>query len=319
MNKQRKTAIAANEISSVEEFNLGGYPQKVLIEGKNRELPVVITLHGGPGTPIPFCVGARGLFPDFTDNCILVSWDQYGCGINNAKLPDDISVHDYVNMTVDLIKEIKKSFPENPVWLFGMSWGSVLSAMAAGQVPGLISGVIAYGQVLHQLMQSENALETLMNSKAPKKTKDEIKAAVESKKTDRKTAMKISKAIRKYTYGYNNPDEPKADVGKIMLGILTSPDYNFRDFKATVMNGYLKNTSLITELSTLDLRETLKSLSVPYHILQGETDIVTDTNSIVSFVRESGNPQLTCTVIPDSAHIPGMNGMQAIFEEIMKL
>lgn len=319
MNKQRKAAIAANEISSVEEFNLGGYPQKVLIEGKNRELPVVITLHGGPGTPIPFCVGARGLFPDFTDNCILVSWDQYGCGINNAKLPDDISVHDYVNMTVDLIKEIKKSFPENPVWLFGMSWGSVLSAMAAGQVPGLISGVIAYGQVLHQLMQSENALETLMNSKAPKKTKDEIKAAVESKKTDRKTAMKISKAIRKYTYGYNNPDEPKADVGKIMLGILTSPDYNFRDFKATVMNGYLKNTSLITELSTLDLRETLKSLSVPYHILQGETDIVTDTNSIVSFVRESGNPQLTCTVIPDSAHIPGMNGMQAIFEEIMKL
>ena len=319
MNKQRKTAIAANEISSVEEFNLGGYPQKVLIEGKNRELPVVITLHGGPGTPIPFCVGARGLFPDFTDNCILVSWDQYGCGINNAKLPDDISVHDYVNMTVDLIKEIKKSFPENPVWLFGMSWGSVLSAMAAGQVPGLISGVIAYGQVLHQLMQSENALETLMNSKAPKKTKDEIKAAVESKKTDRKTAMKISKAIRKYTYGYNNPDEPKADVGKIMLGILTSPDYNFRDFKATVMNGYLKNTSLITELSTLDLRETLKSLSVPYHILQGETDIVTDTNSIVSFVRESGNPQLTCNVIPDSAHIPDMNGMQAIFEEIMKL
>ncbi len=319
MNKQRKAAIAANEISSVEEFNLGGYPQKVLIEGKNREQPVVITLHGGPGTPIPFCVGARGLFPDFTDNCILVSWDQYGCGINNAKLPDDISVHDYVNMTVDLIKEIKKSFPENPVWLFGMSWGSVLSAMAAGQVPGLISGVIAYGQVLHQLMQSENALETLMNSKAPKKTKDEIKAAVESKKTDRKTAMKISKAIRKYTYGYNNPDEPKADVGKIMLGILTSPDYNFRDFKATVMNGYLKNTSLITELSTLDLRETLKSLSVPYHILQGETDIVTDTNSIVSFVRESGNPQLTCTVIPDSAHIPGMNGMQAIFEEIMKL
>ncbi len=319
MNKERKAAIAANEISVVEEFNLGGYKQKVLIEGKNKNLPVVITLHGGPGTPIPFCVGARGLFPIFTDNCILVSWDQYGCGINNAKLPEDISIGDFVNMTVDLIKEIKNRFPDNPLWLLGMSWGSVLSAMAAKQVPELISGVITYGQVLYQLMQSENTIDTLMNSKAPKKIKAEIKAAVDSKKIDHKTAMKISTAIRKYTYGYNNPNEPKADVGKIILGIMKSPDYKFRDFKAVVINGYMKNTSLITELSALDLRETLKSVAVPYHILQGETDIVTDTSIILSFVKEAGNSHLGCKVIPNSAHIPGTNGMKAIFDEILRL
>lgn len=113
MNKKRKAVIEANKVSTVEEFVLGGYPQKVLIEGKSDDLPVVITLHGGPGTPIPFCVGARGLFPDFTENCILVSWDQFGCGINNAKLPDDISINDFVNMTADLIKEIKRKFPKN--------------------------------------------------------------------------------------------------------------------------------------------------------------------------------------------------------------
>ncbi len=319
MNKKRKALIEANEISTVKEFELGGVPQKVLIEGKSANLPVVITLHGGPGTPIPFCVGARGLFPNFTDSCILVSWDQYGCGINNAKLPDDISVGDFVNMTVDLIKEIKNRFPENPVCLLGMSWGSVLSAMAAKQVPELLSGVISYGQVLYQLMQSENTIEALMNSKAPQKTKAEIKAVVASKKIDSKTAMKFSTAIRKYTSGYNNPNEPKADVGKIMLGIMTSPDYKFRDFKAIVMNGYMKNTSLIMELSTLDLRDTLNSVSIPYHIIQGETDIVTDTKTIVDFVEKSGNSQLTCRVIPDSAHIPGVNGMQAVFEEILRL
>ena len=82
MNKKRKAIIEANKISMVKEFNLGGYPQKVLIEGKSDNLPVVISLHGGPGSPIPFCVGARGLFPEFTEHCILVSWDQYGCGIH---------------------------------------------------------------------------------------------------------------------------------------------------------------------------------------------------------------------------------------------
>ena len=111
MNKQRKAIIEANKISTVEEFMLGGRSQKVLIEGKSDDLSVVITLHGGPGTPVPFCVGARGLFPEFTDKCILVSWDQYGCGINNAKLPDDISVNDFAEMTLDLIKHIRNRFP----------------------------------------------------------------------------------------------------------------------------------------------------------------------------------------------------------------
>lgn len=46
-----------NEISELRSFVLVGYEQKVLIEGKSRDLLLVLTLHGGPGTPIPFCVG----------------------------------------------------------------------------------------------------------------------------------------------------------------------------------------------------------------------------------------------------------------------
>ena len=34
----------------------------MLIEGKSKDNPIVITLHGGPGTPIPFSVGCRGLY-----------------------------------------------------------------------------------------------------------------------------------------------------------------------------------------------------------------------------------------------------------------
>ena len=319
MNRQRKAIIETNKISTVEEFILGGYPQKVLIEGKHENLPVVITLHGGPGSPIPFCVGARGLFPEFTDNCILVSWDQYGCGINNAKLPDDISISDFVNMTIGLTKEIKRRFPQNAIWLLGMSWGSVLSAMVAERSPELIDGVIAYGQVLYQLMQSPETIDALIKSNAPKKTKARIKSTADSKSIDKKTAMMLSAAIRKYTYGYNNPNEPRANVASIIRGIMTSPDYKFKDFKAIVINGYAKNTSLITELSGLDLRKTLRNVSIPYHIIQGETDIVTCTNSIVSFVEESKNPYLTCKVVPNSAHIPGVYGMQAVLEDIRKL
>ena len=44
MNKQRKQIIANNEVSDLYTLNLGGYKQKVLVEGKSKTLPVVICL-----------------------------------------------------------------------------------------------------------------------------------------------------------------------------------------------------------------------------------------------------------------------------------
>ena len=92
MNKGRKAIIEGNKISEIYDWSLGGYNQKVLIEGKDTSLPVVITLHGGPGTPIPFSVGCRGLFPEFTDRFIMVYWDQLGCGINNYVIDESFTI-----------------------------------------------------------------------------------------------------------------------------------------------------------------------------------------------------------------------------------
>ncbi|MDE5896192.1 MAG: hypothetical protein K2H43_00085, partial [Clostridia bacterium] len=64
MNRERKQYIRSCEISEVCSVPLGGVKQKILIEGQRRGTPVILFLHGGPGFPVPFCVGARGLFPE---------------------------------------------------------------------------------------------------------------------------------------------------------------------------------------------------------------------------------------------------------------
>lgn len=142
MNRKRRECIAANEISELRTYSLGGYQQKVLLEGKYKSNPIIIFLHGGPGFPIPFCEGCRGLFPEITERFIMVYWDQLGCGINNFKIDDSFSIDSFVNMTVELIQEIKKEFPENPINLFGVSWGSVLAAKTAERLPEMVNRVL---------------------------------------------------------------------------------------------------------------------------------------------------------------------------------
>lgn len=316
MNKERKKTIDSNEISEIMTVRLGKFEQKILVEGKNSGFPVIITLHGGPGNPIPFGVGCRGLFPEITDKCILVSWDQYGCGINNAKLPDDISINDFVDMTSDLIDTMRKKFPANKVYLFGMSWGSVLATKAAVRKAYSLNGVIVYGQILYRLLRSDDTKLAIMESKAPKKVKNEVESAFENDEFPIDFAMKMVRYIGKYTNGYRNPNETKSPVGKIIRGLLSSPDYKFGDFIAVLKNGYANNHSIVDELANIDLREDIKNITIPYKIFQGETDIVTSTYMIREFVESCGNSMVSCTVIKDGAHIPGLNGMGAIMREI---
>ncbi len=176
MNKKRKSIIENNEISQIYSFELGGYTQKVLIEGKSKKLPIVIVLHGGPGTPIPFSVGCRGMFPDFTDRFIMVYWDQLGCGINNYKITDKFSIKDFTNMTKDLILEIKKMYPKNKLFLFSTSWGSVLSTLIAKECQNEIDGVVVSGQIVKDLLFNDEVIKTLENANIPKKKLDIIRS-----------------------------------------------------------------------------------------------------------------------------------------------
>lgn len=318
MDKQRKNIIDKNEISQIYSFELGGYSQKVLIEGKSRENPVIITLHGGPGTPIPFSVGCRGMFPLFTDNFIMVYWDQLGCGINDHKIDDDFKIKTFVEMTCDLISEVKKIFPDNKIYLFSTSWGSVLSALILDIKQNEIGGVVACGQIIKDIFFNDEVTEALEKSNIPKKKLDIIKNT-NSENASSKELQLISSCLTKYTDAYNNKNGRKSPMFSVIKGLLTSPDYKFKDFKAIMVNGYMGNNSLWNELLKIDLTDTLSGVKIPYIIIQGDTDIVASTKRAKELVENSSNSNLKFCEVKDTGHFPGADMMDKIFEELTKI
>lgn len=243
MTKNRKDIISANRISEIYDWKLGGYEQKVLIEGKEENLPIVVTLHGGPGTPIPFSVGCRGLFPAFTDRFIMVYWDQLGCGINNCELNDSFSIDSFVKMTKDLLHKVKELFPKNKVLVLSMSWGSILSAKLLEKDCKIVDGVIVYGQIVKDVFFNDEVAAALENTKIPKSKLEVIRSAKRENASPKELQL-VSTSIRKYTEGYQNKKGTSAPMGSMIKGLLTSPDYRLKDFKAMVINGYQKNRSL---------------------------------------------------------------------------
>lgn len=315
MDRKRKQYIQSCEVSTVETAMLGGYRQKFAIEGRSKELPVVIYLHGGPGLPVPFSVGTRGIFPDITDRIILVAWDQLGCGANNLVIDNSFTVEHFVRMAVDLIYEIKRRFPENKLCLCGTSWGSLLSLHAAARVPELIDSVIVYGQILTSPFISQRAFETIECSAAPEKKKA-FARMIRTRGTD--LTLEELRAylaiIREYTEGYFNRNSEPVPKWMVIKGMLTSTDYRLKDFLAVVRNGHGKNESLLREVSQMDLRKMLAGITVPYHIFQGETDLITDTAEVLEYTKGLNNANVSCTVVPDEGHFPSVKTMNKLLE-----
>lgn len=308
---KKEEVIANNEISELCTFSLGGYQQKVLIEGKSKDNPIVITLHGGPGTPIPFSVGCRGLFPVFTNEFVMVYWDQLGCGINNHIIDNSFTIDVFVQMVEELIAQIKVKFPNSKIMILATSWGSILSAKLLENNPHAVDGVVACGQIIKEVFFCNEVIDTLAQTSISKKKLERIRNLTSDNFTEKDLQL-ISSALRKYTDAYQNKKGQKAPMGTIIKGLLTSPDYSMKDFKAIMVNGYTKNISLWKEITQINLSGQLRNIEVPYIILQGDTDIVASTKLVKELVDSSNNANLSCRIVENTGHMPGVEMMDTL-------
>lgn len=319
LKKSRKKNMAMNAISKVENIQLAGFQQKVSIEGRTKDLPILVYLHGGPGFPFPFSVGSRGAEKEITDQFIFVCWDQLGCGINHYSITDDFKIDDFVKMAASLIHYLKDHFPDNKILIFGISWGSILAATLAAHHSHLLDSVIVYGQFVKEAAFTDEVYQELMASDLKRNQKNELKALFETKQFTLKNYKKVLGWLRKYTHAFFYKHGDNLSILSLALKFLESPDYRISDFFALFVNGYRKNTSLLIELMQLDLTTVLNQVKIPYYIIQGEYDINTSTKMVGEYMTRNENDQIHLQIISNSSHMPSKEALQASLEKAVTL
>ena len=90
---------------------------------------------------------------------------------------------------------------------------------------------IACGQIVKNVFICDEMKNTLCKSGIPKKKLDRINNVTVENFTSKDLQL-ISDSLRKYTNAYQNKIGAKAPMGPIIKGLLTSPDYKMKDFKA---------------------------------------------------------------------------------------
>jgi pimeloyl-ACP methyl ester carboxylesterase len=128
---------------------IGGIKQWVQIRGEDRNNPVLLFVHGGPGSStLPMSSGWQPWEQQFT----VVQWDQRGTGRTYGETGDAIApTMTLERMTqdgIELAEYLRTHLHKDKIVLVGHSWGSFLGIHIVKQRPDLFHAYVGTGQVV---------------------------------------------------------------------------------------------------------------------------------------------------------------------------
>jgi pimeloyl-ACP methyl ester carboxylesterase len=152
-------------INASEAVLIGGIKQWISVKGISQKDPVLLFLHGGPGS------SAMRFADRYTNELqkhfVVVQWDQRETGktgqLNVSVQP--LTVELFENDTFEMINYLRTRFLKEKIYLVGHSWGGFLGLSAAANHPELLEGYIAINPMVYQV-ESERASLKVMKARA---------------------------------------------------------------------------------------------------------------------------------------------------------
>ena len=160
------TTYAVNDPKGIEELKsvkIGGVDQWLHIRGRNRNNPVLLYLHGGPGFPIIGLMDA--MLRPWEDYFTIVLWDQRQTGKSYYPANDEttpLTVDQFIGDTEEVIQHLRQHLNQDKLFVLGHSWGSVLGMHMVKRHPGWLHAYIGVGQVVNAMDNERVLYERLL-------------------------------------------------------------------------------------------------------------------------------------------------------------
>jgi pimeloyl-ACP methyl ester carboxylesterase len=140
---------------------LVGNIKQVISYSANENLPLILFLHGGPGSSR---MKQAEVFSNvLQEHFIVVQWDQRDAGrtlaLNKSTIPITLELME--TDTYEVIKLLLKKFNQKKLFLVGESFGTVSGFRIAQKYPELLNAYIAFSPVVNQEKSEQILLDKL--------------------------------------------------------------------------------------------------------------------------------------------------------------
>src|ERR1700761_8726561 len=270
--------VAAGGISELKAIEINGIKQWISIRGNDPRNPILLFLHGGPGSPM--MAESWTFQKPWEDFFTVVQWDQRGAGKTFGEAGRKIDP----SMTVDqiqadaeaLIEWLLHTYNKPKIFLLGHSWGSILGVKVAQHHPELLFAYIGVGQVVGARQnESVGYQQTLEKARAVKNWQaiKELESIAPYPATSGETPLASLVTERKWDialggmlYGRESDNEA--------LRWSASPDYSERDVESAELGEEASVGVLWPQLAGLDFSN-VSRFDCPVFLFAGADDRTT--------------------------------------------
>lgn len=318
---QNSAALAIHTPNGIDEamfVAIGGINQWITIRGQNRDNPVVLFLHGGPGTPtnlldFPF---ANAWTPTFT----LVQWDQRGAGKtfgSGGTAASDMTIDRMAQDGIELTQFLREHLHKDKIIIVGHSWGTILSIHMAKAHPDLFYAYVGAGQCVNaQVNEALNYARVLDKAKALGDTK--AVAELQASGPPPYPAMKALTTQRIWAQTYEHADSYEA-AGQ--ASSLYAPGYSIVDLYLAIQSiRFTLNTFIGPSMSGLVMKVDLNALgpdfAIPMFVFEGPDDYITSPDLAKAYVDGLNAPQKEFVMLPAGGHFAVFTHSDEFLEEM---
>ena len=282
--------------------DINGTRQWINIYGKDLNNPLLLYLHGGPGSSTSLYDYA--FTRKWSDVYTVVTWDQRGCGksYDERRGPETITYDNMMQDGKEMTEFLLKSLSKEKLTLLGHSWGSLFGANLAMQHPEYYDAYIGTGQCIDI---DEN--EKLFREAAEKWTEGdkEGQAMLEKLHFKEDDPMEYLRArnglMKKYRY-----DMMKDGTDYNMFAaVLFNPNYRIIDLLKYIL--YAKKIAesyldfLLGDLAKFSLLGRYK-YEVPFYNINGDRDYQTSYQLACDYFERVEAPYKKMYVMEDATH-----------------
>jgi len=285
---------------------INGVQQWLLIRGVDRNRPVLLFIHGGPGTA--HIAIMRNYQEELEKHFVVVQWDQRGAGLSGMKPVDEATYtkEQFIADGVEVTKYLRARFKQDKIFLVGHSWGSGLGYMLAVRNPEYYRAFAGLGQMSRdgeKLAYAETlkvardaghqeAMKELLELGAPPYTKVPVVKGVLHQAEAGHEAFAGMQVRFKWSNALGGDAKYIKITNLIIKELLLSSEYTLMEAFAWLKNkGHSINLMYEDCNQNIDLYKEGTDFNIPIFFLLGKWDLLTIPSGAVALMNAIHAPQ----------------------------
>jgi pimeloyl-ACP methyl ester carboxylesterase len=285
---------------------INGITQWISVRGKDRRNPILLFLHGGPGSPT---MPADYTFQTpWEDYFTVVQWDQRGTGKTYAANDPAVTAAtmSMTQMNSDaeqVVRYLMNRYQKKKIILLGHSWGSILGVQLAERHPEWFYAYIGVGQVVNGLKGEKMDYDWVLATARADHNPDAVHELEALAPYPGRPTIERLMVERKWSVYYGGLSYGRKNFAFESNAWTLSPDYTDHDLESVDPGTFISVTHLLDAMAAIDFDSTTR-FKCPIFLFEGRHDYTVSSELAASWLARIQAPEKKLVWFENAAHMP---------------